>query len=147
MLWLKGMSLPSAAYQIDSTWQIIQADFEFCRLLGCAESSLIGRDVRTLLREDWEIDFRTYVARALVGVGVLDTTVPMVAQSGEVIWFKHSLEPVMKDGRLHGYRATIAPHQARATVPAKGWWDWRPAPPKMVWNFESHQPESFAKAS
>ena len=140
--------IPSpAAYQIDSNWLIVHANYEFCRLFRSTESILIGRDIRTLLREDWRLDFRAYVARALVGVGDYNATVPMVAPTGEAGWFKHLLEPMVKDGRLDGYRATITPHQARAAAPAKRWWDFRPAAPKMVWNFEAQQTESLAKAS
>ena len=144
---VSGMMPSPATYQIDSNWLIVHANHEFCRLFQCTASELIGRDIRTLLREDWRLDFRAYVARALVGVGDHDATVPMVAPCGEAGWFKHSLEPMVEDGRLDGYRATITPHQARAAAPAKRWWNWRPVSPKMVWNFESQQTGSLAKAS
>ena len=120
---VSGMIPSPATYQIDSNWLIVQANYEFCRLFQCTESGLIGREIRTLLRDDWRLDFRAYVARALVGVGDYDATVPMVAPCGEAGWFKHSLEPMVEDGRLDGYRATITPHQARVAAPAKRWWD------------------------
>lgn len=142
-----GMIASPATYQIDSNWLIVHANYEFCRLFRCSEPELIGRDIRTLLREDWRLDLRAYVARALVGVGDHHATVPMVAPCGEAGWFKHSLEPMIEARRLVGYRATITPHQARAAAPAKRWWDWRPVSAKMVWNFESQQAESLAKAS
>lgn len=146
MLWQFGMSDTTIpAYQIDARWRIVQANDAFCRTLHCTESSLIGRDVRDLLRADWRLDFRTYVARALVGVGDLDATLPLVAPCGKEGWFKHLLEPQMDDGLLAGYRATIQPHavQARAEE-SKRWWQWRPVAAHQVWDFDAEQ---FAKVS
>lgn len=126
-------------YQIDTRWHIVRANDAFCRTLHCTESSLIGRDVRDLLREDWRLDFRTYVARALVGVGDLDLTLPLVAPCGEQGWFKHQLEPLIEDGLLAGYRASIQPHVV-AKVPApKRWWEWRPVAVHQVWDFETER--------
>lgn len=105
-------------YQIDSKWTIVAANDEFCRVFRCAEAGLIGRDVRDLLRADWRMDFRTYVVRALVGVGNTDVTLPMVAPCGEHGWYKHSLEPLMEDGMLVGYRATVTPHVVQQAAPA-----------------------------
>jgi PAS domain S-box-containing protein len=141
-----GMNYSPAAYQIDANWQIVRANDAFCRLLQCRELDLIGRDIRLLLREDWRLDFRTYVARALIGVGDYDATVPMVALSGESCWFKHSLRPIVESGLLTGYRATIEQHGVTAAAPAMRWWDWRPVSPRMVWDFEL-QPQPLAKAS
>ena len=45
-------------YQIDARWKIVRANEAFCRILHCTESTLVGRDVRDLLREDWRLDFR-----------------------------------------------------------------------------------------
>lgn len=126
-------------YQIDSKWTIVAANDEFCRVFRCAETGLIGRDVRDLLRADWRMDFRTYVARALVGVGDTDVTLPMVAPCGEHGWYKHSLEPLMQDGLLVGYRATVKPHIIQQAAPAPRWWQFRS--PKTVWDFETeHEP-------
>ena len=137
-----------AAYQIDANWLIVETNDELCRLLRCTPSALIGRDIRTLLREDWRLDFRTYVAQALIGVGDCDATVPMIAPGGETGWFRHSLEPMLDGGRLDGYRATIAAHRARPAVPVSRWWNWRPVTPKLVWNFDPQQEfEPLAKAS
>lgn len=137
-----------AAYQINANWLIVETSDEFCRLFQCPQSALLGRDVRTLLREDWRRDFRTYVAQALIGVGDCDATVPMVAPGGEASWFKHSLEPMLEDGRLHGYRATITALPTRPAALVTRWWRWRPAQPKMVWNFDPQQEVApLAKAS
>lgn len=130
-------------YQIDARWQIVRANDAFCRALHCTESSLIGRDVRDLLREDWRLGFRTYVARALVGVGDLDATLPLVAPCGEQGWFRHQLEPLMEDGRLAGYRASIQPHSVAQVEAPKRWWQWRPATAHQVWDFDA---EKFAQA-
>jgi PAS domain-containing protein len=138
------MSNPTLTYQIDAKWRIVRVSETFCRAFRCTESGLIGRDVRELLREDWRLDFRAYVARALVGVGDCDATVPMVAPCGEPSWFKHTLEPLIEDGTLAGYRATMVPHIVHEAAPAQRWWDWRPLAPKMVWDFET---QPLAKAS
>jgi len=133
------------AYEIDSRWRIVKANDALCRTLQCTESSLIGRDVRDLLRADWRADFRNYVARALVGVGDLDVTLPLVAPCGKEGWFKHLLEPVSEDGHLAGYCATIQPHPVPAnTAESKRWWQWRPVAAHLVWDFDDEQ---FAKAS
>jgi PAS domain-containing protein len=129
------------SYQIDSKWTIVAANDAFCRAFRCAEAGLIGRDIRDLLRADWRLDFRTYVARALVGVGDRDVTLPMVAPCGEHGWFKHALEPLMEDGLLTGYRATLTPHLALKAAPAPRWWQFRS--PRTVWNFD---PQSAAAA-
>lgn len=132
------MTTPEAAtYQIDQKWKIISASEEFCSAFRCTERALLGRDVRDLLRADWRLDFRTYVARALVGVGDRDVRVPMVAPCGEQGWFKHTIEPLMEDGVLIGYRATIAPQTVRAAAPARRWWEWRAQEPRLVWDFET----------
>ena len=133
-----GMTTSAAAtYQIDQKWKISRASAEFCRAFRCTEQGLLGRDVRDLLREDWRLDFRTYVARALVGVGDRDVMLPMVAPCGEHGWFKHTLEPMMEDGVLVGYRATVVPHAVKAAPPAPRWWEWRSQAPRQVWDFES----------
>jgi len=134
---MSDKSIP--VYQIDARWKIVRASDAFCRTFHCTESSLIGRDVRELLREDWRLDFRTYVARALVGVGDLDVTLPMVAPCGEQGWFKHQLEPLMEDGRLAGYRASIQPQAVAKTLTAKRWWEWRPVVAHQVWDFDAEQ--------
>jgi PAS domain-containing protein len=139
-----SMKNPTLTYQIDSKWRIVQASDEFCRTFRCTEAGLIGRDIRELLREDWRLDFRAYVARAFVGVGDLETTIPMVAPCGEPAWFKHTIEPMLEDGMLAGYRATIVPRIVHEAAPAQRWWDWRPSAPKMVWDFEARP---LAKAS
>lgn len=131
-------------YQIDTRWTIVRANEAFCQTFHCTESSLIGRDVRELLRADWRLDFRTYVARALVGVGDLDVTLPLVAPCGEQGWFKHRLEPLMEDGRLAGYRASIQRHVAAAVATPKRWWTWRPVAAHQVWDFSENE---LAKAS
>lgn len=129
-------------YQIDSKWKIVRANDAFCRTFRCTEAGLIGRDIRDLMREDWRLDFRTYVARALVGVGESSVTLPMVAPSGEHGWFKHIIEPLFAHGLLAGYRATVTPHFVRASAPVAPWWE--RCAPKMVWNFDAME---LAKAS
>lgn len=131
-----------ASYQIDSKWRIVRANDACCRALRCTEAGLIGLDVRDLLRADWRLDFRAYVSRALVGIGDADVTLPLVAPCGEQGWFKHTIEPLMHDGNIAGYRATIVPRIVPA--PAKRWWSWRAAAPRTVWNFDDDQ---LAKAS
>jgi PAS domain-containing protein len=124
-------------YQIDSKWLIVEANDAFCRAFRCSEGGLIGRDVRDLLRADWRLDFRTYVAHALVGVGEQDVTLPMVAPCGEHGWFKHSLEPLMENGLLIGYRASVTPHVIQKPAPEAEWWHFHS--PRTVWNFETQQ--------
>ncbi len=114
-----------ATYEIDTRWKITRADEAFCRIFRCTASSLIGRDVRELVRDDWRPDFRSYVARALIGVGESEVTVPMMAPCGQERWLKHGLEPQQDEGRLSGYRATVVPHIVPAAAPPKRWWDLR----------------------
>jgi PAS domain S-box-containing protein len=135
------MDTPS--YQIDSKWTIVAANEAFCRTFRATEAGLVGRDVRDLLRADWRMDFRTYVARALVGVGDTDVTVPMVAPCGEQGWYRHALQPIMDDGLLVGYTATVLPHMVKQVAAKPRWWQFRS--PKMVWNFET-QPETAVAA-
>ena len=130
-------------YEIDQRWKIVKANEAFCRAFRCTESGVIGRDVRDLLRDDWRLDFRACVARALVDVE-LDLTLPMVAPCGEHGWYKHSLEALMDQGVLAGYRATIQPHVVAAAEPVKRWWEWRPTAAPRVWDFES---DHLAQAS
>lgn len=138
------MSDQTPTYQIDARWQIVSANQAFCRLLHCTESSLIGRDARELLREDWRHDFRNYVARALVGVGDIEVTIPLVAPCGKEGWFKHELEPLIADGLLAGYRASIEPYVAvKAEAPTR-WWERRASAFNRVWNFDADQ---LARAS
>lgn len=129
-------------YQIDARWKIVRANEAFCRTFRCTRSSLIGRDVRELLRADWRLDFRTYVTRALVGVGDLDVVLPLVAPCGEQGWFRHQLEPLMEDGLLAGYRASIQPQVVIKPAEPKRWW--RPMAAHLVWDFEADQ---LARAS
>jgi hypothetical protein len=128
-----------ATYRINAKWTIVEASDEFCRLFRASESALVGRDIRDLLRADWRPDFRTYVARALVGVGNATVTVPFVAPCGKAGWFTHTLEPVMHDELLAGYRATLTPRAAHATSGSRRWWEWRRASSEshQVWNFEA----------
>jgi PAS domain-containing protein len=135
----RRMTTATATYEIDSKWKIVRASEAFCRAFRCTEVALLGRDVRDLLRDDWRLDFRTYVARALVGVGDTEATVPMVAPCGVQGWFKHALEPLIEDGVLLGYRAAIRPHAVHAAAPAKRWWESRSETPQQVWNFEGGQ--------
>jgi len=108
---------PIARYRVNCHWQIVEADAEFCRLFRGEKAALIGRDVRELLRQDWRLDFRRYVARALVGVVELTATVPMMAPCGQDVWCRHDLEPVMEDGLLAGFNATV---MARRSTVAEG---------------------------
>jgi len=137
------MTASIATYQIDATWLIVRANDAFCRAFRCSEQAIVGRDIRDLLREDWRLDFRSYVARALVGIGEHDVTVPMVAPCGEEGWFKHTLEPILEDGLLRGYEATVTPHLIRNAAPAKRWFSLVPKAPRLVWNFDA----PMAKAS
>jgi PAS domain-containing protein len=116
------MDASTPSYQVDSNWTIVHANHAFCRAFRCTEPGLIGRDVRDLLRDDWRLDFRTYVARAMVGVGEAVATLPMVAPCGTQGWYKHSLEPLMEDGLLTGYRASVTPHGVQQAAPETRWW-------------------------
>lgn len=133
-----------AVYQIDARWRIVSASEPFCRTLHCTESSLIGRDARELLREDWRNDFRHYVARALVGVGDVEATVPLVAPCGKQAWFKHEIEPLVANGMLEGFRASIQPQAVATPATTKPWWEWRPSTFNQVWDFDADQ---LARAS
>jgi PAS domain-containing protein len=138
------MRSPELTYEIDSKWRIVRASEAFCRAFRCSEAGLIGRDIRELLRRDWRPDFRAYIVRALVGVGDYDAIVPMVAPCGEPAWFRHTLEPMIEDGLLEGYRATIVPLVVHEAAPAPRWWNWRPQAPTRVWDFDA---KPLAKAS
>lgn len=146
------MTSPTASYQVDKQWRIERANDEFCRAFKCTEAGLIGRDIRELLRPDWHKDFRNYVSRALIGIGKPEAMVPMAAPSGAVAWYRHVIEPMVEEGAIMGYRATIAPQVAQAVAPpARRWWQWRApsfaaAAPKMVWDFDP-QPQPAVKAS
>lgn len=124
-------------YEIDTRWKIVRANEAFCRTFRCTESSLIGSDVRELPREDWRLDFRSYVARALVGVGDVDLTLPLVAPCGALGWFRHHLEPLTEDGLLTGYRACVQPQVATKPAAPRHWW--RPIAAHQVWDFEVEQ--------
>jgi PAS domain S-box-containing protein len=127
------------AYEIDGHWQIVSANDAFCRIFQCTESSLRGRDVRELLRPDWRHDFRNYVARALVGVGSMEVSLPFVAPCGKQGWFKHTLEPLLDGGLLAGYRASLQPQAVARGKAARRWWDRRPAAFSRVWNADADQ--------
>jgi len=131
------MTTATPSYDIDAKWKIVRANEQFCRTFRVTESGLIGRDVRDLIRHDWRLDFRTYVARALVGVGETDATVPMVAPCGEEGWFRHCLEPQLEDGALLGYRATVTPHNVHAAAPPRRWWEWRSDVSSRAFDFEA----------
>ncbi len=133
------MDMTVPTYQIGASWRIARANDAFCRTLHCTELSLIGRDVRELLRDDWRPNFKAYVVRALVGVGDLGVTLPLVAPCGEQNWFRHELEPIIEDGKLAGYRATIHPKVAQLAEAPKRWWEWRPVAPRPVWDFDAEQ--------
>ncbi len=134
-----GMTNSPATYQIDSRWRIVRATAAFCSALRCTEQYLIGRDVRDMVREDWRLDFRTYVARALMGAAGFDATLPMLAPGGEHGWFKHTLQPVREDGLLVGYRATVTPLVVQESAPPKRWWYGRTESQRAVWNFDERQ--------
>lgn len=128
-----------AVYQFDAHWRIVSASEQFCRTLRCTESSLIGRDARELLREDWRNDFRHYVAQALVGVGDTEVAVPLVAPCGKQAWFKHEIAPLIANGMLEGYRASIRPQAVARPHASKPWWEWRPSTFHQVWDFDADQ--------
>ena len=128
-----------AVYQVDARWRIIGASEQFCRTLHCTESSLVGRDARELLRDDWRTDFRHYVARALVGLGQKEVTVPLVAPCGKQGWFKHEIEPLIENGMLEGFRASIRPQAVATPATTKPWWEWRPSTFHQVWDFDAEQ--------
>lgn len=137
------MDTSTPSYEIDAKWKIVRANEAFCRAFRCVETCLVGRDIRDLMRDDWRLDFRAYVARALVGIGDDHVTLPMVAPCGTEGWFKHTLEPMLEDGRLAGYRATVTPHLTHHAAEPTRWWGMRV--PKVVWNIDSHA--SLPKAS
>ena len=126
------------AYQVDSKWRIVAANDEFCRALRVTAPSLIGRDVRELIRQDWQSDFSSYVAKALVGAGDASMTLPIVRPREEPAWFMHTLEVIKIAGAISGYRAWLVPHlpQARRRF-QRTQIDARP-----VWNFEAAVDES-----
>lgn len=128
-----------ATYEVNTDWQIVKADAEFCRLFGVTEPGLVGRDVRDLLRDDWKLDFRRYVARALVGLGDVVATVPIMAPCGEELWCRHHLEPMLNGGRLTGFIATIEPRRSNVKQGPAGWWQWQGQAPRLVWNSEVEQ--------
>lgn len=45
------MDRTAPAYEIDQYWKITKVNEAFCRQFKCSESSLIGRDIRDLVRE------------------------------------------------------------------------------------------------
>jgi PAS domain-containing protein len=143
---VQGMKTSNPSYQIDKQWRIERANDEFCRAFKCTQAGLIGRDVRELVRADWHRDFRNYVSQALIGIGAREGTVPMMAPCGAVAWYRHVIEPLLEDGAITGYRATLTPHGAPAVAAPRRWWQWRPTAPIMVWNFDL-QPQTLAKAS
>ena len=132
---MKDLTQP--AYQTDQRWRIVRANEAFCRAFKCAESGIIGRDVRDLLRNDWRVDFRNYVARAMVGVGAFEVTLPMRSPSGAHVWYKHNLEPLLEGGLLAGFRATIQAQAGQAADAPKRWWEPRVAPLRRVWDVET----------
>lgn len=135
MLMARRMHSAGYVYEVDRTGIIIDATDELCRALRCTRASLIGRDVREVLRPDYRQDFRLYVARALAGAGSAETMVPMLAPSGDEGWFKHTIEPTVREGRITGYRAVVVPPNPPAAKPRR-WWQWPAAEPRPVWNFE-----------
>jgi PAS domain-containing protein len=148
------MSRPACArYQVNARWEIVGTNEGFCRLFRSTEAALLGRDIRDLLRQDWQRDFRNYVARALVGVGGIEATVPMRAPGGYELWCKHELEPIMQDGRLAGYHASVEPRHVAVVDSPKRWWQWRSLAPRLVWDTAIDQPtwdhemEQLARAS
>lgn len=129
------MDIPECVYEVDRRGLIVRVSDDLCRALRCTRMKLIGRDMRELLRPDFRPDFRLYVARALVGVGSAEIVVPIVAPSGEEGWFKHRLEPLMDEGRITGYRATVVPPPVNTK--ARRWWQGPAQEPRQVWNFET----------
>lgn len=122
-------------YEVDTRWRIVSTSPAFCQLLRCTSSAIVGRDVRDFFRVDWRPDFKVYVARALTGVGDLEIAVPIVTPCGAEMWMRHRLEPLRSAGRVTGYRASVGPKVEAA--PAEPWWQWRPAVPHIVWDFEA----------
>jgi PAS domain S-box-containing protein len=126
---------PQATYVVDAKWQIVSVDLEFCRLFRVSQSGVIGRDFRDLLRKDFRLDFRRYVARALVGAGQSVATFPMVAPCGDEHWVTHTLEPLSSEGMLAGFKATMHARVEQVEV-KKSWWHWHGAAPHQVWDAE-----------
>ena len=60
----------------------------------------------------------------------------MVAPCGEEGWYKHALEPLIVDGKLAGYRATVVPPPVKSSKKRR-WWQWPTPEPRQVWNFET----------
>lgn len=132
------MPTTECGYEVDRKGRIVCVSDEMCRALRSSRTGLIGRDVRELLRPDFRPDFRMYVSRALVGVGSAAIMVPMVAPCGEEGWFTHAIEPLVENGRITGYRASVVPPPMKSAKTRK-WWQW-PAPQpeaRQVWNFEA----------
>jgi PAS domain-containing protein len=129
------METLECVYEVNRKGQIVYASDELCRGLRCTRMGLMGREVRDILRPDFRPDFRMYVARALVGVGNLEIAVPMVAPCGEEGWFKHTIEPLLEEGKIVGYRATVTPPPRQAAK--RRWWQWQAPEVRAVWNFET----------
>lgn len=125
------MSIRLCAYQVDSAWRIVAANDAICRALGFASARVLGCDVRDLIRPDWQSDFRSYVAKALVGAGRDTLTLPFITSDASEAWFTHTLEPISDKGVLNGYRAWLVPH-----VASRRWGRWRSTEAHHVWNFE-----------
>ena len=121
------------AYQVDSNWRIVAANAQFCRTLRAPEASLIGRDVRDLVRRDWQSDFSSYVAKAIVGAGDDTLTLPIVTPRAGEAWFMHTLEAISDGGSVTGYRAWLVPHVPRQSEP---WPRWHRREARHVWNFD-----------
>ena len=124
------------AYQVDSNWRIVAANAEFCRALRAPSAGLIGRDIRDLIRRDWQSDFSSYVAKAIAGAGDDTLTVPIVMPRTGETWFMHTLEVIADGSSVTGYRAWLVPHFASESR-ARGWWRRRTSTPHHVWNFDS----------
>lgn len=122
-------------YEVDTRWRLVSTSPAFCQMLRCTASAIVGRDVRDFFREEWRPDFKVYVARALMGVGDLEIAVPIVTPCGVEMRVQHRIEPLRSAGRVTGYRALVGPE---VEAPAAGpWWQWRPAAPHIVWDFDA----------
>ena len=127
------------AYQVDPKWRIVSVNDEFCRALRATAPALIGRDIRELIRQDWQSDFSSYVAKALVGAGDDTMTVPVVRPREDPAWFIHTLEVVKIAGAISGYRAWLVPHLSPR---ARRWFQRAKSDAYHVWNFELSADES-----
>lgn len=121
------------SYHVDCAWRIVSANDEFCRAVRVPSASLVGRDVRDLVRHDWRSDFSSYVAKALVRAGDDTVTVPIVTPRAGETWFMHTLEAILDAGTVSGYRAWLVPHEPTRPRP---WYRWRRTHAHHVWNFE-----------